>query len=159
MSRSLMPLFLASALLATTVVTHADGDLIRIKLSDLGDDTPMATDLGMGSKGDMKMATLKITPDAQHVKAGQVTFEVTNSSKSMVHEMVVAKVDANKLPPYDAANAKVDEESFESLGEVPELDPGKSGSVSLKLEPGTYVLFCNIPGHYMGGMWSVVTAE
>jgi uncharacterized cupredoxin-like copper-binding protein len=31
--------------------------------------------------------------------------------------------------------------------------------VTLNLEPGSYVLFCNIPGHYMGGMWSVITAE
>ena len=45
------------------------------------------------------------------------------------------------------------------LGEVSELDPGKSGTLTLKLDPGTYMLFCNIPGHYMAGMWTTVTVK
>jgi uncharacterized cupredoxin-like copper-binding protein len=149
----------ASIFVGASVVAYAEGSVVHINLSDHGD-APMAIDLGMGnSNADMNMATFKIAPDTQSVKAGLVTFEVTNTSTSIIHEMVVGKVDPNSLPPYDAANAKVDEESFEALGEVAELDPGKSGSVTLNLEPGSYVLFCNIPGHYMGGMWSVITAE
>jgi len=42
-------------------------------------------------------------------------------------------------------------------GEVPELDPGKSGTLSVSLQPGTYLLLCNQPGHYEAGMWTVFT--
>jgi uncharacterized cupredoxin-like copper-binding protein len=45
------------------------------------------------------------------------------------------------------------------MGEVSELDPGKSGSLTLTLDAGTYMLFCNLPGHYMAGMWTFVTVK
>jgi uncharacterized cupredoxin-like copper-binding protein len=43
------------------------------------------------------------------------------------------------------------------LGEVSELDPHKTGALTVDLAPGTYVLYCNIPGHFDGGMWTTVT--
>jgi uncharacterized cupredoxin-like copper-binding protein len=53
----------------------------------------------------------------------------------------------------------VNEDAAGHLGEVSELDPGQSGSLSMKLDPGTYMLFCNVPGHYMAGMWTTITVE
>ena len=35
------------------------------------------------------------------------------------------------------------------LGEVSELDPGKSGTLTLTIKPGKYLLVCNVPGHYV----------
>ena len=40
------------------------------------------------------------------------------------------------------------------MGEVSELDPGKSGSLTVTLNPGKYLLICNDPGHYVSGMWA-----
>jgi uncharacterized cupredoxin-like copper-binding protein len=148
----------AGILFCSNAVALADPDIVHIMLSDR--DGPMAMDLGMGmAAADMSAATLKVDASPTSVKAGQVRFEVTNASKSQAHEMVVAKVDSGAALPYDKSQATVEEDSVTTLGEVAELEPGKSGSVQLMLEPGTYVLFCNIPGHYMGGMWTLLTVE
>src|SRR5580704_2964842 len=37
-------------------------------------------------------------------------------------------------------------------GEVAELKPGKSGHLSLRLKPASYVLYWNQAGHAQGGM-------
>jgi uncharacterized cupredoxin-like copper-binding protein len=36
-------------------------------------------------------------------------------------------------------------------GMIEDMDPGASGKMTLKLTPGSYVLFCNVPGHYAAG--------
>jgi len=84
-----------------------------------------------------------------------VTFQVANKSKSEVHEMLVVKTDrpATALP-YGARAEEVDEDKIKSLGEVSELKPGKSGSLTLDLKPGSYLLLCNQPGHMRHGMWA-----
>ena len=46
-----------------------------------------------------------------------------------------------------------------SLGEVADLEPGKSGELTLDLKPGYYALFCIIQGHYMAGMWKIIAVQ
>ncbi|HLH50671.1 MAG TPA: sulfocyanin-like copper-binding protein [Roseiarcus sp.] len=69
--------------------------------------------------------------------------------------MLVVKTDrpATALP-YGARAEEVDEDKIKSLGEVSELKPGKSGSLTLDLKPGSYLLLCNQPGHMRHGMWA-----
>jgi uncharacterized cupredoxin-like copper-binding protein len=91
--------------------------------------------------------------DRTQVKAGKITFDVTNASSDQVHEMLVLRTDAASQPlPYDAKDEKVIEENTQDLGEVADLDPGKGGTLTLDLQPGHYVLLCNQPGHFMHGM-------
>ena len=139
----------------------ATGAIVKVTLVDQGADAEMATDLGLAvggtdaSKGTMHV---EIAPDV--VRSGNVTVEVTNGSKDTIHEMIVAPVaDATQPLPYVAAENRVDEDGAGHLGEVSELDPGKSGALKLELKPGKYILFCNIPGHYMNGMWTLLTVE
>jgi uncharacterized cupredoxin-like copper-binding protein len=90
--------------------------------------------------------------DASRVKAGTVTFEVSNAPDTgLTHELVVLKTDlaANKLP---VKNGQVPESQFKKMGEVEDIAPGTSKHVTLKLAPGRYVLLCNQPGHYSMGM-------
>ena len=153
---------LAFAVLGTTMAVAAP-TVVSVTLSDAGLDANanMPTDLGMAMPGaDSSKATMMISAAPTEVPAGEVTFTATNASKDYVHEMILVKVaDASKQLPYVAADFKVDEDAAGHLGEVSELDPGKSGSLTLKLDPGTYMLFCNIPGHYMAGMWTMVTVK
>ena len=91
---------------------------------------------------------------------GEVTFQVTNACKSAVHEMILSPApDTSKLMPFNANESRVDEEKAEHLGEVSELDPGKSGALTVTLKPGTHLLHCNVPGHYMSGTWNTITAK
>jgi uncharacterized cupredoxin-like copper-binding protein len=36
-------------------------------------------------------------------------------------------------------------------GMIEDMEPGASGRMTVKLTPGTYILFCNVPGHYAAG--------
>ena len=138
----------------------AAGTTINVSLADAGAEAEMGTDMGMTMQGDMKMAVMHVIADKTEVPAGEVTFAVTNTSKDVVHEMLVVKVaDTTKPLPYVDGDSRVDEDAAGHLGEVSELDPGASGALTLTLDPGTYMLFCNIPGHYMAGMWTLVTVK
>lgn len=148
--------------LALAGVARADA-VINVTLWDKGPDSATPDEkhpLGLGSKGDMKMAMLGVKADVDTVPAGKVTFKVTNSSKDIVHEMIVSPAPADgQILPYLADQYKVDEDAAGHLGEVSELDPGKGGALTLDLKPGKYVLFCNIPAHFMGGMWTEITVK
>ena len=63
--------------------------------------------------------------------------------------------DTKTALPFDASLNKVIEDKAGSLGEVSELDPGKTGSVTLKLTPGKL----RSAGHYMSGTgsWQVAS--
>lgn len=95
---------------------------------------------------------MEIVLDHQTIKAGPVTLRAINRSKTLVHEVLVLHDPGKKALPYDPTNQKVDEHKIHSLGEVGDLPPGHSGTLSLDLAPGSYLLFCNEPGHYAEGM-------
>lgn len=150
------------AALSGTSALAADST-IAVSLWDKGADSVMMDDahmfpLGKDMMANMGMAMMGITIDKATVPAGKVTFDVVNTSKDIIHEMVlspIASLDA-KIP-YSTDLNKIDEDAAGHLGEVAELDPGKSGVLAIDLKPGLYLLYCNIPGHYIGGMWTVLT--
>ena len=45
-----------------------------------------------------------------------------------------------------------DSPALRLVGEDDDLDLGDTRSLLLRLAPGHYVLFCNLEGHYLGGM-------
>ena len=101
-----------------------------------------------------KTGTFSLEPSVSTVPSGQVTFNVTNDG-SMVHEMVVVKTD--KTPQQLMQKDGTADEST-SVGEAADIQAGGSKSVTLTLPPGKYVLLCNLPGHYKGGMYATFTA-
>ena len=89
-----------------------------------------------------------------------MTFDVTNASKTLVHEMVLSPIKDAKVPlPYDKAASKVNEDAAGHLGEVADLEPGKKGKLTLSLTPGRYIVYCNIAEHYALGMWTLQTVK
>jgi uncharacterized cupredoxin-like copper-binding protein len=142
--------------------SHAAGTVVNVSLWDKGGNLEMPTDLGFPAAGkDMSNVTMGIAVSVDAVNAGEVTFEVLNSSKDIIHELIVARLKSGTATlPYLVNEFKVDEDKAGShLGEVSELDPGKTGALRLDLKPGTYLLYCNIPGHYMAGMWTLFTVK
>jgi len=116
--------------------------------------------LGMGMKGDMKMAKMGVNVNPMVVSRGTVKFNVTNLASTLVHEVILAEVnDENEVLAYDAAKNMVDEETIQTLGQVAEIAPSKTASFTLELKPGKYVLYCNYAGHFMAGMWTVMEVK
>ena len=59
--------------------------------------------------------------------------------------------------PIDEANGIVKEAALDGVRELGDLEPGNSGTLTLDLKPGKYLLFCNLPGHFASGMYHVLT--
>jgi len=105
--------------------------------------------MGSGMMGGM----MSIRVDQSTVKAGKVTFDVTNWSRSALHEMIIIAVDnPTAALPYDYSQARIPEDQVKMLGEVSDLQPSGSKSLEVELAAGSYLLICNLPGHYAAGM-------
>jgi uncharacterized cupredoxin-like copper-binding protein len=84
-----------------------------------------------------------VRPNASSISAGKVTF-VAHNTGQLVHELMVERTPL-KMEGPGRPNEKA------AIGMIPDLKPGASGRMTLKLKPGTYELFCNVPGHYAAG--------
>ncbi len=73
----------------------------------------------------------KITLPKSTLAAGSYSFEVKNDGK-IEHDLVVKG---------NGVNAK-----------TPTIEPGKSATLKVDLKPGTYDVYCSIPGHTQAGM-------
>ena len=153
-SAALFTSLLAPAALAETVV--------KVTLIDkMGSgDLSKPLGLGMGMHADMAQAKMGIAVNPKMVTPGAVRFDVTNLASGLVHEVQIARItDENQVLPYDQSRNKVDLEGLQTLGAVSEIMPNKSASLILDLAPGKYLLFCNVAGHYMAGMWTVIVVK
>ena len=97
---------------------------------------------------------------AHEAKAGDVTFTMKNAG-TIAHEFIIVKTDfaLGEIPLGD--NNRFDEEGEGVMvpGEIPEWEPGTTGTVTLKLDAGNYQLLCNIAGHYKNGMYTQLTVS
>ena len=97
-----------------------------------------------------------VQPDTTTIPAGTVNFTVKNEG-TKEHEFVVFQTDtlAADIPivSYEGEKNRINEDAGgTNLGETGDLDPGSTGTLSLDLQPGHYVFFCNLPKHYALGM-------
>lgn len=108
------------------------------------------------TKVSVKLKEFKVIPSIKTVKAGKVTFVVSNVGK-INHELVVLKtnVPAGKLK--ENKDHEVSEAS--SVGEVGEVDHGTTKQGTLTLKPGKYQLICNLPSHYSAGQYVAFTVK
>lgn len=137
----------------------ADGTIINVSFWDKGADQQLVTTMAMGGTADHSMGNMGIKLSQDTAKAGEVTFQAVNDSKETIHEMLVIPLKEGALPPFKTAENEIDEDTAGALGEIEEVDPGKTGAVTFNLAPGKYLLACNIPGHYTNGMWAVLTVQ
>lgn len=109
---------------------------------------------GPGMMGqNMMMGMMAIRIDHDTIKAGTLKLDVTNWSRFVPHEALVVAVDDPTSPlPYDYSQAKVKEDQVKVLGDTSELEPNESKTLDLTLAPGTYLIICNVQGHYAAGM-------
>ena len=84
------------------------------------------------------------------VERGDVAFSIENEGPS-THEFVVVKSDAapDQLP---VENGLVSEDGVDLIGEAEDIAPSTTTDLTLNLQPGSYIIMCNIAGHYEQGM-------
>jgi uncharacterized cupredoxin-like copper-binding protein len=102
------------------------------------------------------------SPSDATAKAGRVTISAPNVGQ-VVHELVLAKTDADPGDLPTTADGEVDEAKLEAqgedAGEIAEVEAQDTKKGTFKLTPGSYVMFCNIPGHYAQGMYGTLTVK
>jgi uncharacterized cupredoxin-like copper-binding protein len=102
-----------------------------------------------------------ISPDTAQVKAGTITFNVTNEGAEP-HEFLVIKSDspADGLPMGDN---RVNEDAVTIVKDSDTIAVGSSVKLTVKLDPGKYVFICNVPdpvfSHYLKGMRTAFTVK
>ncbi|MGH6983892.1 MAG: hypothetical protein ACRED7_03860 [Stellaceae bacterium] len=107
---------------------------------------------------DQKGKAMTITLSQATAKAGPVSFEVTNASKNLVHEFLIAPWSGEITSlPYDAKEQAVEESKIRNLQGVEDMPADTRATILLNLPPGKYVVFCNQIGHYKMGMVAAFT--
>jgi uncharacterized cupredoxin-like copper-binding protein len=101
---------------------------------------------------DVRLKDFAIHATESVVPAGSVELNVYNAGPA-THEFVVVRTDlpANQLP-IASDGLSVDEEELNRAGEISDVPIWGTDTIELHLAAGHYVFFCNLDGHYLGGM-------
>ena len=93
-----------------------------------------------------------ITVAPARVRAGAVRLLLRNQGPE-THELIIVRSPRRTLP-LRSDGLTVDEEALAraTVGAEEGKGPGSVRQVLLRLKPGRYELFCNMAGHYLGGM-------
>jgi uncharacterized cupredoxin-like copper-binding protein len=95
------------------------------------------------------------------VPAGTVSLRILNHGPT-THEFIVVRTDRDpdKLPlQRDGLTVNEEAPGIELLDEAGGLDIDDRQTMVLRLAPGHYVLYCNLEGHYLGGMHAALTVR
>jgi uncharacterized cupredoxin-like copper-binding protein len=140
---------------AETVVKITLWDKGAASMDHIGEHKPM----GMAVEGaDHEQATMGVTLDLQAVPTGEITFKITNVSGEFYHAVVITPVADTSVPlVYNEEDRRVDEGAAGVTANLGELRPHDAKTKKAVLSPGTYILYCNIAGHYAMGMWTLLT--
>jgi len=135
----------AAALLSAVVLTTGcSGSPDKATTGVAGDGTIVTTEKDFG-----------IALEETSTPAGSTTFDIANDGPS-THEFVVFKTDlAEDTLPVDGST--VTEGNLDLVDEVEDIAPGVGTSLTVNLEPGSYVVICNVEGHYAAGMHAALT--
>ena len=126
--------------------SHSHGDL-RVIDAEGNVQVVGAWRLGSGAGGALPV-----------VASGDLRFELSNAD-GVRHSFVVVRTDLEgaELP---VSKGRVDlEGAGELVGSVETVLPGGSEGRTFSLPPGQYVLYCDIAGHYEGGMYYSLVVE
>ncbi len=126
--------------------------LALVACSAAEDDTGVETEVATVA---VTLADDSVTLDPAEVTAGPVRLVASNEG-SMTHEIeILAGADPGVELVVKSQVAIT--EGLELVDEVEDIVPGATGELTVDLEPGTYLVMCNLPGHYAAGMSAYLT--
>ena len=114
-----------------------------------------------GTPVNLLLEDFKVRGDVAVVPAGTVTFRIRNQGPT-THEVIVVRTDRapDKLPlQSDGLTVNEEGRDITFLDEAEGLDIDDRQTMVLDLAPGHYVLYCNLQGHYLGGMYAALTVH
>jgi uncharacterized cupredoxin-like copper-binding protein len=107
-----------------------------------------------GAQVDVGERDFKLTASVDHVPAGWVTFQIHNVGPS-THEFNLDRTTlASDSLPLQPSSLQVSEESpqLHRIVSISQIRLGSTHDLRVRLVPGQYVIYCNLEGHYLGGM-------
>ena len=108
-----------------------------------------------GGEGDVQVSLRDdaVTLDPTSGEAGSLTFAATNEG-TQTHEIEVFRGDVDPATlPIEGNVAST--EGLELVDEIEDITPGSTADLTIDLDAGTYVVMCNLPGHFEQGMHAV----
>jgi uncharacterized cupredoxin-like copper-binding protein len=114
-----------------------------------------------GTPVNVFLEDFEVQRDAAVVPAGTVSFRILNQGPTS-HEFIVVRtdLDPDKLPlQSDGLTVNEDADGITLLDEADSLDIDDRQTLVLDLAAGKYVLYCNLEGHYLGGMHAALTVR
>jgi hypothetical protein len=98
-----------------------------------------------GPQVEVTLGEFSAVPDPTTVDGGEVEFTADNRG-ALVHELVVVRAASVGELPTDDDGAVVEDQLPEGalVGEIEDIGSQSSESMTLDLDEGSYVLFCNI---------------
>ena len=117
----------------------------------------LASCSGSGAGGEVAV-TIKdssLTVEPATFAAGDIAFGIQNDGPS-THEFVVIRSDERpgELP---VENGLIPEDQIDLVDEVEDIAPGTNTTLTVNLAVGSYVLVCNLSGHYEAGVYAGFT--
>ena len=128
--------------------------LILVPVAALTGCSTHSSSVATGSRIDVTMHDFGIKLSRHLVSAGKVVLHVTNNGPS-THEINVdlTPYRAGEIPlKRDGLTAAEDAKGLKRIDSIEQVNLHHTGDLTLDLRPGRYVLWCNLEGHYLGGM-------
>ena len=114
-----------------------------------------------GTPVNVLLQDFKVRMDTAVVPAGTVSFRLLGQGPT-THEFIVVRTDRSpdKLPLQpDGLTVNEEAPGVELVDEADGLDIDDRQTLDLRLAPGHYVMYCNLEGHYLGGMHAALTVH
>jgi uncharacterized cupredoxin-like copper-binding protein len=98
-----------------------------------------------------------ISAEPAVVAAGSIDLAIANDGQ-IVHEV---EIFGGAFPDQELeiSNSVADTTGLDLIDEVEDVLPSTTARLTVELEPGTYLVICNLPGHYAKGMSTSITVE
>ncbi len=117
---------------------------------------------GEGGDLDVVLDEYSVVTDLDALPEGPIKFDIKNDG-AVEHELLIVRSDipGAELPTKDNGSFDDGAGGVDVQREIEDIEAGDKTSRSYELDPGNYVLLCNIvdgeTSHYALGMWTQLT--
>ena len=121
---------------------------------------------GEGGDLDVTLDEYSVVTDLDSLPEGPIKFDIKNAG-DLEHELLIVRTDTpgGELLTKEDGSFDDDAGGVDVEHEIEDIEKGDETSRSFSLDPGDYVLLCNIvedidgveTSHYAEGMWAALT--